>query len=145
MEVANLKNKFMKTLSIKQTFAYLLCAGIKPIENRTWKLPEKYKGERILIHAIRKKMKPIKIITAALMCLYMTSCVPDYPVEQHDLVFLYADATERIVYMNDLTLDKEIAIIYSYTLFQIDFITILQIKGNPTFTFLYSNGCYYRN
>jgi len=90
-------------------------------------------------------MNPIKVLTAALMCLTMTSCVPDYPVEQHDLVFLYADATERIVYMNDLTLDKEIAIIYSYTLFQIDFITILQIKGNPTFTFLYSNGCYYRN
>ena len=90
-------------------------------------------------------MKPIKIITAALMYLYMTSCVPDYPVEQHDLVFLCADVTERIVYMNDLALDKEIAITYSYTLFQIDFITILQIKGNPTFTFLYSNGCYYRD
>lgn len=90
-------------------------------------------------------MKPIKILTAALMCLVMTSCVPDYPVEQHDLVFLYADVTERIVYMNDLTLDKKIAIAYSYTLFQIDFITVLQIKGNPTFTFLYSNGCYYRN
>jgi len=90
-------------------------------------------------------MKIIRILTTALMCLYMTSCVPDYPVEQHDLVFLYADATERIVYMNDLILDKEIAITYSYALFQVDFITILQIKGNPTFTFLYSNGCYYRN
>ena len=41
----------MKTLSVKQPWAYLLCSGIKDIENRTWKLPEKYKGERVLIHA----------------------------------------------------------------------------------------------
>ena len=44
----------MKTLSVKQPWAYLLCAGIKDIENRTWKLPEKYKGERVLIHASAK-------------------------------------------------------------------------------------------
>lgn len=41
----------MKTLSVKQPFAYLLCAGIKDIENRTWKLPEKYRNEWALIHA----------------------------------------------------------------------------------------------
>lgn len=44
----------MKTLSVKQPFAYLLCAGIKDIENRTWKLPEKYKGKWVLIHASAK-------------------------------------------------------------------------------------------
>ncbi|MPM64376.1 hypothetical protein SDC9_111262 [bioreactor metagenome] len=41
----------MKVLSAKQPFAYLLCAGIKDIENRTWPLPEKYKNEWVLIHA----------------------------------------------------------------------------------------------
>ncbi len=41
----------MKVLSVKQPLAYLICSGIKDIENRTWKLPEKYKGERVLIHA----------------------------------------------------------------------------------------------
>lgn len=41
----------MKAISVKQPWAYLLCSGIKPIENRTWKLPEKYKGQTILIHA----------------------------------------------------------------------------------------------
>lgn len=41
----------MKCISVKQPFAYLLAASIKNIENRTWKLPEKYKGERVLIHA----------------------------------------------------------------------------------------------
>lgn len=41
----------MKALSVRQPWAYLLCSGIKDVENRTWKLPEKYKGERVLIHA----------------------------------------------------------------------------------------------
>ena len=45
------KSKIMKVLTVKQPWAYLLCAGIKDIENRTWKLPEKYRGERVLIHA----------------------------------------------------------------------------------------------
>mgnify|MGYP000982297977 CR=1 FL=1 len=40
----------MKVLSLKQPWAFLLCSKIKPIENRSWKLPEKYKGETILIH-----------------------------------------------------------------------------------------------
>ena len=43
-----------KVLSVKQPWAYLICSGIKDIENRTWKLPEKYKGERVLIHASAK-------------------------------------------------------------------------------------------
>lgn len=41
----------MKVISVKQPWAYLLCAAIKPFENRTWPLPEKYIGETILIHA----------------------------------------------------------------------------------------------
>lgn len=44
----------MKVLSYKQPWAFLVAAGIKPIENRTWKLPEKYKGERVLIHSCNK-------------------------------------------------------------------------------------------
>lgn len=41
----------MKVLSVKQPWAYLICSGIKDIENRTWKCPQKYIGERVLIHA----------------------------------------------------------------------------------------------
>lgn len=44
----------MIAISVKQPWAYLLCAGIKDIENRTWKLPEKYKGQRVLIQASGK-------------------------------------------------------------------------------------------
>jgi len=51
----------MKALSYKQPWAYLVAAGIKPIENRTWKLPEKYKGQRVLIHACGSQGKKFKI------------------------------------------------------------------------------------
>lgn len=46
----------MITLSIKQPWAYLICAGIKDIENRGWKCPEKYIGQRVLIHASAKEV-----------------------------------------------------------------------------------------
>lgn len=38
----------MKTITIKQPWASLICQGIKDIENRTW--PTKYRG-RVLVHA----------------------------------------------------------------------------------------------
>ena len=47
----------MIAISVKQPWAYLLCTGAKNIENRTWKLPEKYKGKRVLIHASGKTDK----------------------------------------------------------------------------------------
>lgn len=54
----------MRALSYKQPWAYLVASGIKPIENRTWKLPEKYKGQRVLIHASAAKIgKPSSYFT----------------------------------------------------------------------------------
>lgn len=50
-------------ISVKQPWAYLLCAGIKPVENRTWKLPEKYKGKRVFIHASAKPLANGKCIS----------------------------------------------------------------------------------
>lgn len=38
----------MKTITIKQPWAHLICSGIKDIENRTW--PTKFRG-RVLVHA----------------------------------------------------------------------------------------------
>jgi hypothetical protein len=32
----------------------LICSGIKDIENRSWKCPQKYIGQRVLIHASAK-------------------------------------------------------------------------------------------
>lgn len=45
----------MKALTVKQPFAHLICAGIKDVENRTWKCPGKYIGERVLIHSSSKR------------------------------------------------------------------------------------------
>jgi hypothetical protein len=47
----------MKAITIKQPYASLIVEGIKDIENRTWKCPEKYIGQRVLIHAAQKPMK----------------------------------------------------------------------------------------
>ena len=50
----------MKVLTVKQPWAYLICSGIKDIENRTW--PTKFSG-RILIHASAKPAnKPYMIL-----------------------------------------------------------------------------------
>ena len=43
-----------KVLSVKQPWSFLICSGIKDIENRTWKCPQKYIGEMVLIHASAK-------------------------------------------------------------------------------------------
>ena len=43
----------MKVLTEKQPWGFLICAGIKPIENRTWKT--NYRG-RVLIHAGKSRM-----------------------------------------------------------------------------------------
>lgn len=45
----------MKAITLKQPWAHLICVGIKDIENRTWKCPEKYIGKRVLIHSSSKR------------------------------------------------------------------------------------------
>lgn len=47
----------MKAISIKQPWASLIAHGIKDIENRTWKCPQKYIGQRVLIHAAKTTVK----------------------------------------------------------------------------------------
>lgn len=52
-----------KVLSVTQPWAYLICSGIKDIENRTWKCPQKYIGERVLIHASADKKLNLLALT----------------------------------------------------------------------------------
>lgn len=47
----------MKAISIKQPWTSLIVHGIKDIENRTWKCPQKYIGQRVLIHAAKTAVK----------------------------------------------------------------------------------------
>ncbi len=44
----------MKAITVKQPWASLIVHGIKDIENRTWPCPNKYIGQRVLIHASAK-------------------------------------------------------------------------------------------
>lgn len=41
----------MKALTIRQPWAGAIAHQTKRVENRTWKLPAKYEGARLLIHA----------------------------------------------------------------------------------------------
>ena len=52
-----------KVLSVKQPWSFLICSGIKDIENRTWKCPQKYIGERVLIHASADKKLNLLALT----------------------------------------------------------------------------------
>lgn len=52
-----------KVLSVKQPWSFLICSGIKPIENRSWKCPQKYIGERVLIHASGDKKLNLSNLT----------------------------------------------------------------------------------
>lgn len=47
----------MIAISIKQPWTSLIAHGIKDIENRTWKCPKKYIGQRVLIHASKVRAK----------------------------------------------------------------------------------------
>ena len=78
----------MKTITVKQPWAYLLCAGIKDIENRTWKLPEKYKGERVLIHASAKPLANGACISHLLT------------TDQYDCLFNEDDAMDLLYLQN---------------------------------------------
>lgn len=47
----------MEVISINQPWASLIVHGIKDIENRTWRCPQKYIGQRVLIYASGKPLK----------------------------------------------------------------------------------------
>lgn len=57
----------MKAITIKQPWSFLIVHGIKDIENRTWACPKKYIGQRVLIHASKRRrwVEPISIFSLA--------------------------------------------------------------------------------
>ena len=48
----------MKTLSVKQPWSTLICAGVKDVENRTWRT--EYRGP-LLIHASAQEDRSAKL------------------------------------------------------------------------------------
>ena len=67
----------MKAISIKQPWASLIAHGIKDIENRTWKCPQKYIGQRVLIHASKFRAKdyfiPKRLFINSKVCSILVS------------------------------------------------------------------------
>lgn len=51
----------MKAITVKQPWASLIVHGIKDIENRTWRCPMKYIGQRVLIHSSGSHGKKFKV------------------------------------------------------------------------------------
>ena len=46
-------------ISVQQPWAFFLVNGFKPVENRTWPIPEKYIGARVLIQASGRPLFPL--------------------------------------------------------------------------------------
>ena len=144
----------MKAISIKQPWASLIVEGLKDIENRTWKCPEKYIGQRILIHAgmartnhiirnvlndaqyaeFRKKYKYsgldfLEPMGAIIGSVEIVDCVVNHPsiwAEKTKLERVWANKTESFI--------PCVPIIYNWVLANpIKFSIPIPIKGNPFF------------
>lgn len=70
----------MKALSIKQPWAYLIAAGIKDIENRTWQT--KYRG-KVLIHASAKLAGKLPYLLTAKQTLHIVHTVEEMPPDEY--------------------------------------------------------------
>jgi hypothetical protein len=46
-------------ISVQQPWAFFLVNGFKPVENRTWPIPDKYIGARVLIQASARPLFPL--------------------------------------------------------------------------------------
>lgn len=78
----------MIALSYKQPYPTLVALGIKPIENRTWKLPEKYKGKRTLIHASATPYRGLKFNSSVADALTDEQYTAVINAHKRDLAFM---------------------------------------------------------
>jgi hypothetical protein len=60
-KIINNNNEFMRVITEKQPWGYLICSGIKPIENRTW--PTNVRG-RVLIHTSASMQSPQDVMNS---------------------------------------------------------------------------------
>ena len=67
----------MKAITIKQPWASLIVHGIKDIENRTWPCPDKYIGQRVLIHASLKPDREPYMIFNDVQADAIDNCIMD--------------------------------------------------------------------
>lgn len=78
----------MKALTIRQPWAGAIAHGTKRVENRSWKLPAKQLGERILIHAGARPDKTAQVYGDHLdvySAIIATAVVTDCHYSQDDI------------------------------------------------------------
>jgi hypothetical protein len=66
-----------EVITIKQPWASLIVHGIKDIENRTWPCPDKYIGQRVLIHASLKPDREPYMIFNDVQADAIDNCIMD--------------------------------------------------------------------
>lgn len=86
-------------------------------------------------------MKHLVILS---LLVLLTSCVKQETIEKHEAMFLMVNIPSKEVFLYDITDNTYVSVAYSYTLFQMEWLQICQIKGNPTFFFYKSETNYYR-
>ena len=86
-------------------------------------------------------MKHLVILS---LLVLLTSCVKQETIEKHEVMFLIVNIPSKEVFLYDITDNAYVSVNYSYTLFQMEWLQICQIKGNPTFFFYKSENNYYR-
>ncbi|MDP4271495.1 MAG: ASCH domain-containing protein [Bacteroidota bacterium] len=142
----------MKALSVKQPWAWLICYGIKDIENRTWKPPEKMKGKRVLIHASAKPAGHLRDVLnqeqrdalSADICIngHDDNCKPSAIIGSVEIVdcvinneSIWADKTNLHEFENSLTGENGCIPIYNWVLDNPVLFDkpILNIKGKLNF------------
>ena len=86
----------------------------------------------------------MKHLVILLLLVLLTSCVKQETIEKHEVMFLTVNIPSKKVFLYDITDNTYVSVAYSYTLFQMEWLQICQIKGNPTFFFYKSETNYYR-
>lgn len=86
----------------------------------------------------------MKHLVILLLLVLLTSCVKQETIEKHEVMFLMVNIPSKEVFLYDITDNTYVSVNYSYTLFQMEWLQVCQIKGNPTFFFYKSANNYYR-
>lgn len=86
----------------------------------------------------------MKHLVILLLLVLLTSCVKQETIEKHEVMFLMVNIPSKEVFLYDITDNTYVSVNYSYTLFQMEWLQVCQIKGNPTFFFYKSGNNYYR-
>ena len=86
----------------------------------------------------------MKHLFILLLLVLLTSCVKQETIEKHEVMFLMVNIPSKEVFLYDITDNTYVSVNYSYTLFQMEWLQICQIKGSPTFFFYKSETNYYR-